>query len=400
MRTSSRRLLIALGMALVSLAIADQVALYALLGEGVFLGRRIAPFDPPLFAESQREALARIDAHLATGEPPLEEFSFDADLGWTNDPGTGGGEFRYDWAGCRIASAPLARDKPAGVRRVLAIGCSMTHGEESSAGETWVARLGEDLDGLEIGNLGVAGYGLDQALLRLREAGPGLDADEVWLGVLPAAALRVTTVCRALLRHWEQGVYFKPRFRLGPAGELVHVPNPGRDLARTSSFFHSQAEFLAATRGSDWWVDRAPLAYASHGSSLLHRSFLGRMALTLHERMGRDLEGPLRDETSELFALVRAIVLATAGEAEALGARFRVLILPGEADLETFEAGDPHWRNLASSLEREGVEVLDVSEALARARREGGEGLFQPGGHYSPRGNAVVAEALRARVAP
>jgi len=400
MRTTARRLLTLFGLGLISLAMADQIALYVLLDEGEFLGRRIAPFDPPLFAQSQRDALARIDAHLETGTPALDQFRIDADLGWTNYPDTGGGEFRYDWAGCRIAGAPLAREKRAGVRRVLTVGCSMTHGDEADANDTWVALLGDEPEALEIGNLGVAGYGLDQALLRLRRAGGELEADEVWLGLLPAAALRVTTVCRALLRHWEQGVYFKPRFRLGAAGELVLVPNPGSDLARTSSFFHSQAEFLAVTRDDDWWVGRAPLAYAPRGSSVLHHSFLGRMGLTLHERMGRDLESMLRDEEGELFALVRAIILATAAETESLGARFRLLVLPGQADLVSAEAGDPHWRALMASLEREGVEVCDVSNALLEAAREEAAGLFQPGGHYSPRGNAVVAEALRAMVMP
>src|SRR5262245_53135815 len=151
---------------LAALAGGDWLLGRLVLSDGLFLGRPVAPFDPPLFSSSQRGALARIEKELASAEPSAGKH--DAELGWCNRPESGFGEFRYDWAGARIGAVPLARDKVPGVRRAVAVGCSMTHGEEVGAADSWCARADALSDGLEVANLGVAAYGIDQALLRLR----------------------------------------------------------------------------------------------------------------------------------------------------------------------------------------------------------------------------------------
>src|SRR5262249_3790796 len=79
------------------------------LRAGLFFKHPVAPFDPPLFSPSQVAALARIDSELA--KPEKGPGKFDAELGWCNPPDSGFGEFRYDWAGARIAAAPLPREK-------------------------------------------------------------------------------------------------------------------------------------------------------------------------------------------------------------------------------------------------------------------------------------------------
>src|SRR5262245_42540379 len=94
------------------LACGDWLLDRLVLGDDLFLGRPVAPFDPPLFSSSQRGALARIEKELADPEP--KPGKFDAELGWCNRPESGFGEFRYDWAGARIGVAPLAREKPPG----------------------------------------------------------------------------------------------------------------------------------------------------------------------------------------------------------------------------------------------------------------------------------------------
>src|SRR5262245_24588801 len=280
------------------------------LADGWFLGRPVAPFDPPLFSPSQIRVLEQIERDLAS-EQPAKAGRFDPELGWCNKPGSGFGEFRYDWAGARIGVAPLARAKAPGVQRVVAVGCSMTHGDEVGAPESWCARADELLPGAEIANLGVAAYGLDQALLRLRRDGWPLEPDEVWLGVLPQAALRVTTRFRPLLDHWSLDVAFKPRFVLEDGG-LVLVPNPARALTDVPRLLHDQRAFLAAL-GDDPWVVRARLAYAPRGSSWTHWSFAARVLTTVWERSGRELEACF-DPGHELGLLYTTIVRTMARE--------------------------------------------------------------------------------------
>ena len=42
----------------------DQIVQFTLIRDGYLFGRRIAPYDPPIFAPSQVAALARIRAHV------------------------------------------------------------------------------------------------------------------------------------------------------------------------------------------------------------------------------------------------------------------------------------------------------------------------------------------------
>lgn len=379
---------------LVVLAVTDGLLDRALLSDGWFLGRAVAPFDPPLFSPSQFEALERIEAELST--PAGKRGKFDAELGWCNKPESGFGEFRYDWAGARVGDAPLAQAKASGVRRVVAVGCSMTHGEEVGATESWCARIDALEDGLEVANLGVAAYGLDQALMRLRRDGWGLEPDEVWLGVLPRAALRVTTFFRPLLDHWSIDVAFKPRFTLASDGMLVVQSNPAASLADIVRLLHDQSALLEVLNG-DPWVARAPRAYAPRGSSWMHHSFSGRLALTLWERSGRDFENCF-DEEHEFGQLYSGIVRTMASECSRRGITFRVLVLPGEDDLlARAEVGRGYWQDWAERLQAEGLSVIDLSPAFPVLGQRAAT-LFAPGGHYTVEASELVAHALSAEL--
>lgn len=389
-----RKVVIGLAVSAAVLAAADRAALSLCLGDDLFLGRPVAPFDPPLFSPSQHAALARIESSLESGDPPRKELRFDAELGWCPHPDSGSGEFRYDWAGCRIAGGPLPRAKAPDRTRIATLGCSMTHGDEAAAAETWCAFVDADLEDVEIANLGVAAYGLDQALLRYRRDAVPLAPDEVWLGLLPEAGLRVTTLYRPVLRHWSLDVAFKPRFVL-ESGALRLLPNPAQSLEDIVRLLHSQEDFLAALGRDDHWVARAPSAYAPRGSRALHRSFFGRLALSLHEAGGRDVRAHYASD-AETFALLRAIIARTAAEVREHGSRFRLVILPGESDLDALEArGSGYWSALCEVLaSEEDVEVLDVSERLLAARRASQEPLYAPHGHFTRRGNREAASAL------
>lgn len=376
---------------------ADQVLLRTALADGRFLGRRIAPYDPPLFSEPQERDLATLRRHLATGDPPASALHFDAELGWCPRPEGSFGADRFDWAGARLAGQPLAREKRAGVKRILALGCSFTFGEEVKSAECWPALLGALRAELEVANLGVSAYGLDQALLRYRRDGKQLSADELWLGFLPTAALRVTTLYRPAARHWAHLALFKPCFELS-RGELALVPNPAHSIERTVELLSDQREFFAALEPHDRWVRRWPAAWAPEGSRLAHHSALGRLFLTALEVRGRDPLRALREREEGVHDLLVAIVSQLEREARADGARLRFLILPGVEELADLRArGSPSWGPLCEDLERAGVSVWDLSsELLELDRREPGR-LWAPDQHYSPEGNQRVAEILARR---
>ena len=390
-----RRRVIALALALI---VCDQVVQHALIRDGTFFSRRVAPFDPPLFSAEQIESLARVRSGPGRS---TAETTFDAELGWCHRPDTDVGEDRYDWAGARIGVAPLEREKRADRRRIVAIGESFTYGAEVAAAETWVAGVDRARDDLEIANLGVGGYGPDQALLRLERDGFALAPDEVWLGLVPGTAIRATTLYVPALRHWFGSVAFKPRFQLDPQGALELVHNPATTPQTLCDLLASQARFLAALRGHDVWIDRAGEAYSVLGTRWWHHSGLARLWVTWSERTDREPAPWFEDPSSELHRLVRAIVLRARDDCSAHHARFRLVLLPESGDLQfRRETGREYWRPLLDELRAAGVEVLDATPALASAGGDTAAALWAPLGHYSAAGNEIVAARVLGALEP
>ncbi len=384
-----------MGIAVISVLVVDQSVQYWLLADGYIRGRRVAPFDPPVFCPSQVRLQQQVSRHVETGRPEARELSFDVDLGWAPEPGNQTSRMNYDWAGCRVGPTPLARERNRGLKRVVCVGCSFTQGEEVADEEAWPYLLDVGSESHEVANLAMGAYGLDQALMRYRRDGRPLTPDELWVGWLPSASLRLVTQWRPAERHWAKLARFKPRFRVDLDGELVPVANPARSVAHMHTLLSSQSAFLAALQGGDFWVARSPLAYAPAGTSWLHHTGLGRMALTLHEHGGRDVDRWLDDEEGEIFKLLIAVVAAFQQDARDAGIRLRVLILPDRPGLVSTSArGIAPWSKVQARWEALGVEVVDLTLALQAAEQQGTHSLWAPGGHYSRRGNEVVAEAL------
>ena len=386
MRRIVRRALLA-GAALV---LVDQVAQWTWLADGRVGGVRLAPHAPPLFTSAQEAELAALRHDLAgEGKPGTSSSLFDAELGWAPRPGRKGRLASYDEHGARRSAVPLEETPRPGLRRVVALGCSFTHGDEVAAGESWCALLSDERAGLEIANLGFGGYGLDQALLRWRRDGRALAPAEVWLGWMPGASLRLTTHLPLLANHWTQHILFKPRFAL-EGGELSLRPNPTPDRASVPALFEDPARLLAALGPDDPWIARARGAYQPRGAVWWHRSALARVVMTARERGNRDPRAWLAREESGLGSLVVALVEATSREAQLAGARFRLLVLPSRHDLE----GPSYWAPVLAALRARGHEAIDLADDLRLAGVVQDDGAWMPAGHYAPRVHRLVAEAI------
>jgi len=381
-------------LALAGLALADQAAQWTVLADGRLAGAHVAPHAPPLFTEEQVEEIALLRRDPTLAAPPGSSASlFDAELGWAPRPGSRGRRASYDEHGARRSLVPLADGPRPGLRRVVALGCSFTHGDEVGEGESWAALLSDEREDLEVANLGFGGYGLDQALLRWRRDGRPLAADEVWLGWMPGASLRVTTHLPLLANHWTRHVLFKPRFVLA-GGELALRPSPTPDRASLLALYDDPARLLAALGPDDPWIARARGCYLPRGDVWWHRSALARIAMTARERGARDPSAWLAREESGLSALLVALVEATAREARLAGARFRLLLLPSRHDL----AGPPYWEPTLTALRALGLEVIDLAPDLAAQGIANQPDAWMPGGHYAPRAHRLVADAIARRL--
>jgi hypothetical protein len=393
-RLRRRRVLLLVLSTLFCLA-ADQAVNFFVLRDGWFLGARIAPFDPPLFSRVQLDVVQRLRRELAAGTPSGRPIRFDAALGWGHVPSSGSGEDRFDELGGRIAGRPSPHARRAGAHRILVFGDSFTYGTEVAANDSWPAQLARLRPDLEVVNLGVPGYGLDQAFLRWRRDGKDVDADEVWLGFLPAAAERNVNVYRPALSHWSPTVAFKPRFRLGKGGELIEVPQPAHSIEDVLRLTSSAAAFLAAVGDTDAFVSRSRPAYMPRGSHWTHYFALGRLAWTLLDRRGRDPSTLLADRNGEVFAVTRAIGRQMAREVAATGQRFRLLVLPGRDDIvHAVGHAQAPWAALEDAWRADGIEVVDLTATLCARGAPAGPALWAAGGHYTAVANAAVAARL------
>jgi len=393
----NRRWLLGLSISLLIGAIADQVCQYTVLSDGTLFGRRLAPFDPPLFNSQQKSNRDRFESSLRTGIPRQAGFRFDDLLGWCPPRDDVWAGMQFDWAGGRVGDQPLSNPRREDLSRVVAMGCSMTLGYEVEDREGWVARLDQGDPSTEFANLAVPAYGVDQALLRFRRDGAVLEPDEVWLGWLPAASLRLGGLYRPAQRHWCPSAMFKPRFRIASDGELTEIPPPATSVTEALRLLTDQEAFLAKTGEDDMWVARAPLAYGAAGSHVLHYTALGRLLLTAHEWSGRDHVGLLTDHESEIHRLLIEVVDTLARESEAIGARFRLVVLPDRSDLAAGRVDErPYWHAVTDELTSRGIEVLDCVPGMLAGGALERDDCWAPGGHYSAAGNQLVADTLSA----
>jgi hypothetical protein len=395
-RAGRRRLRAILFGVLFALA-ADQVVRLTLLRGDFLFGVRVAPFDPPLFSPLQFEAIARIRREIVAGPDTTRVVMFDPELGWTHRPLAHQGPERIDGSGARLSPRPeppsLGQTAP---RRIAAFGCSFVHGTEVGDGDAWPHRVTMESNGtIDVRNFGVPGYGLDQSFLRWRQLADGLAVDDVWLGFMPEAAARNVNCYRPALRPWSPTVAFKPRFLVDERGDLQLIPSPCRSLTELVDLVDDSALFLERVGPRDAFVGRIPSAFAPHGSHWSHWSATTRLLLTLVARARPDAHALLAEPDGEVARTTRAIGRAMDREVRARGARFAVVVLPDREGLRIRRhEGRATWQAVVDAWRDAGITVHDLSDHLDAEDAT----QWARGGHYSPRGNALVAAAIASRL--
>jgi len=366
------------GASLIGLVLCD-LALSAWIGdEGLLLDHPLPPFGA-ITHPRQREWIARSRAEA----PGSALGVFDRELGWSVAPSHVSADGRVSTNSIAARGRrEYARPKPDGVLRLVCVGDSYTWCDEVEDQASFEAQLEAGDARVEAVNLGVAAYGTDQALLRLRREGLRLQPDVVVVGLLLENIGRNVNRYRPLWYPGSGAAPAKPRFVLRD-GALELVPQP----------FAERAELLAAIEDGSVLARCAEHEHwrADPGLGPWRVSSIARCAAAWFADREREVEGLWRAPDGEPFQVTLALLESALRESRAAGAREAlVLIFPRESDLPAPEAL-PYWTALHAELDRRGLAWIDVSGDLARAAEP-----VYAGGHLNRAGNALVAARLRA----
>lgn len=330
-----------------------------------------------------RLPLRRLRQRALELQNPASLFVYDADLGWAPRAGARSRDdlVSIDASGARTTGRTATAEDPL---RVVALGDSFTFGDEVGDEETWPAHLERILAAenpkrpVDVVNLGVNGYGLDQAVLRFERDGASLSPDVVVLGLQPENLLRSLNVVRAIYFPGTSLPFSKPRLVVDADG--VRVVN--RPAAPVNDVLEALADPWASPLLRDeGWLDTRYLATPLHASvlySLVQTSFAS------------DARRDAFVVTPEVARVANAALERLDAAVEAAGGRLVLLHLPRRDDLARIVAQQPTWYADWLDAIQDRYEVVRSEVGVHHV----GDRVFRPGGHYTPEHNAEVARIV------
>ncbi len=280
-----------------------------------------------------------------------------------------------------------------GTIRVLVFGDSFASGSRVPQESAWRAVLEAGTPGLEVVSLGVDGYSLAQSLLRYRALGDAVAHDVVILTLSPRADLwRDVNTLRALV-GW-RSYRVMPRFVLDPGLRLVASPYDPPTAIHADNRHGVSPRLREHLRRYDRfyvpWMYDPPTGVAAH--SVLVAFALARWHVALIHRIHAEVLEP----GSEAVAISAGIVRAMRADATAHGARFILVLLPSERDLGRLRRRPSYrtqWHAIAAAVARDGVECIDLADAMLAAPADRIDRGFD-GTHHGPRMNALIAAVV------
>jgi hypothetical protein len=282
--------------------------------------------------------------------PPSELHRHDPLLGWDSNYGE-----------TRVRGRSVVPDSPG--LRAVAVGDSFVFGNDVEPGENFSALLDSAPNALQVLNMGVPGYGIDQSHLKLKHHGLRLEPDLVLFGIFVGDYERTTVAFTT---------FAKPRFVLQDDA-LTLTNQPVADPA-------AELERIAAALDGRW--------------------YLQELLANLYRKLN-----PL-DDASFFDASDRIVRAILQDLADSVGGR-RLLVIHFPRG-ESFSTPDPFHTTVHQRLLKIyrtlGIEFIDLAEEFRTSNPAGPAAAFfvvqEDGdiGHLNPAGHRRVAELIAARL--
>jgi|GEM_PF-3647410 len=340
------------------------------------LHRRYAPYFRQQVATS---SLRLDDARRFVGAK-----TFDSQLGWNE--------------------APSERNFVPGKQYVAqSYGDSFVKGDGVGPEETWQAHF-EKLTGNAILNLGVGGYGLDQAVLKFEKYAPNYPTRIALLGLYPHMYRRMLSYHSFYYFPNREGFVFafKPIF-VNRAQRFELIPPPCVDAA-------CLVEVLS-NKNSDVWQDVARYDYWYHlnqekpvpgfPNTIKYVQVLQQIRRTQREYRGAENYFFVN---ATAFDLAEYLIQRFVNEARAMGMTPVCVMLYSPDDLRVIKSGIRLDDKLLNFLASKGIPHLDTSQYILNqySRDDRFESLSVSGTdrHMNSQGNRLIAEALARGLGP
>jgi hypothetical protein len=338
------------------------------------------------------------------------QIKLDDKLGWRPTPGYSDGKSDHINAQ-GLRSTKEYPDAPGpDVLRIAVFGDSFVYGNEVATKQAWPSIIESLHPTLEVLNYGVSAYGTDQAYLRYITEGSDLAPDIVVMGFFLDDLVRLVNVYRGFLSRNEWPLP-KPRYRLGEDGRVEFVPNPlPPDVFRQ---FASDPSRLLELGPLDHWYRRFEFENPIYDFSAIVR-LITQLSYRFYERhldpdrpILRPRPWPVEKRTrwtlnrqSEAYVLQLHIFESFVREARTRGALPIIVFLPSRGELRATlkYASRPIYAPLVKDTRKLDVLTLDCTDAFTNSGKNvDPDGFFEEQGHYSSKGNGVVARWLSQR---
>lgn len=264
-------------------------------------------------------------------------------------------------------------EKAAGIKRIVALGDSFFFGWGVKDEETFASKLEARHKNLEVINLGVPGYGMDQILLMFTHIGQAYHPDVVLIGIYPEDFWRAT-------RAFSDSGYAKPYFVLSDGKQLIlkNMPVPKPFELNTNQF----PEIMK----------RNPV------ENILIYSSIYRSLKDGFIRLGKNLKWIDPDSTEE-WVLGRAILSELVREVRASQATPILVIVPPSRWMES-ERRESVYLSLLRFAKRESIEVIDPVPVFREAVKKSGVTKYyiQDDWHWTQEGHELIAGLLSERL--
>lgn len=364
---------------------------YDMDGNFYFQQRMLKPYRLPV--TSIKNEVTRYLAH------PNSFLMYDSLLGWKPRPGSVSqdGKYHYDTSGVRYDPEAI-HDKGTAQLHIAIFGDSFTHGSEVVHNETWGAlletRLSKHGIPTEVLNLGVAGYGIDQAYLRWQHEGMDLRSEIVVLGFTPVDIQRNVNMIRTAQSPTVGLPFSKPRFILTETSmRIINQPTPApQELVTILSNFEDWpwARYEAFYQPEDYQRND----WRSSRFVSLFFDYWEINRFNVHKKVEQEIRYyyNLNEEPAQLSL---RIIERFANEVERQGARFLIVHLPSRKGLQQKQnTGSLRYADLLSTLSARFELVDTTADFLSATRTYEDSALFEPHNHYSAVSNDIVAEAI------